>query len=56
VRREELGTFDQMINPEDKAVGYLLFDDVTNNYVIRAGTEMTGRTGSVLDGSGQRVP
>ena len=36
--------FDVMLSPYDPATGYLLFDDVTNDYVIRAGLEMEGKT------------
>jgi len=44
VTREDLGTFEQMQSPEDPTVGYLLYDDVTEDYTIRAGVEMTGKT------------
>jgi hypothetical protein len=44
IRPEELGSFDQMINPADDSVGYLFFDDVTDDFVIRAGTQLSGTT------------
>ncbi len=44
VTREDLGTFDQMLSPVDPAVGYLFYDDVTDDYVIRAGVVMVGKT------------
>jgi hypothetical protein len=44
VRPEELGSFDQMINPADDGVGYLFFDDVTDEFIVRAGTQLSGTT------------
>jgi hypothetical protein len=42
--RQDLGSFDQMLNPRELAVGYLMFDDTTKDFVIRAGVEMDGLT------------
>jgi hypothetical protein len=44
VRPEELGSFDEMINPQDDSIGYLFFDDVTDDFVVRAGTQLSGTT------------
>jgi hypothetical protein len=42
--RQDLGSFDQMLNPRELAVGYLMFDDTMKDFVIRAGVEMDGET------------
>jgi hypothetical protein len=42
--RQDLGTFGQIENARDPAVGVLEFRDVTGNYVIRAGLTIEGRT------------
>ncbi len=52
VTRENLGTFDEMGSPQDSAVGYLLYGDVSERFVIRAGVEMTGKT-RVADSKGR---
>jgi hypothetical protein len=44
VTREDLGSFDQMLIPPGSGIGYLLFDDVTENYTVRPGVEMLGKT------------
>jgi hypothetical protein len=40
----DLGSFYQMINPPDPGVGYLFFDDVTDEFIVRAGTQLSGAT------------
>jgi hypothetical protein len=44
IRREDLGSFEEMLNPPDANAGYLVFDDVTSDYVIRPGLEISGKT------------
>jgi hypothetical protein len=44
VVRQSLGSFDQMVDSEDPAVGVLKFPDVTKDYVIDRGMELVGMT------------
>ncbi len=44
VTREELGSFDRMLDPENPGAGFLRFDDVTQDYVIQRGLMIAGRT------------
>jgi hypothetical protein len=44
IRRQDLGTFDETARPDNAAVGYLTFGDVTKDFVIRSGFEIAGKT------------
>jgi hypothetical protein len=42
--RQSLGSFDQMFDPEDPGVGFLEFQDVSEHFVIKRGSEIEGVT------------
>lgn len=42
--RQELGTFGEMVNSSDATVGVFEFQDVTGDYVIKRGMEISGTT------------
>jgi len=44
VVRQDLGSFNQMFDPEDPRVGFLEFPGVTRDFVIKPGVEITGFT------------
>jgi len=44
LRRQDLGRFDQMADPQDAAGGLLRFENVTGHYVIQRGLELQGST------------
>jgi hypothetical protein len=47
ILRQDLGTFDEMSNQEDSAVGSLRFEHVKDGYVIPAGLRIEGRTAAM---------
>lgn len=42
--RQELGTFGELVDSSDPGVGIIEFDDVTEDYVIQRGMEISGTT------------
>jgi hypothetical protein len=44
ILRQDLGTFDEMSDPEDAAVGSVQFEHVKDGYVIPVGLRIEGRT------------
>lgn len=42
--RQDLGTFGEMVDSSDAGVGVIEFDDVTDDYVIQRGLEISGKT------------
>ena len=47
VLRQDLGSFDEILYQEDPAIGRVRFDHVTDDYVIKTGLEITGKTTGV---------
>ena len=42
--REDIGSWQEMLSSYSKTAGYLVFDDVTKDFVIRAGLDVEGKT------------
>ncbi|HEX4170284.1 MAG TPA: hypothetical protein VHZ55_32865, partial [Bryobacteraceae bacterium] len=42
--RQDLGTFGEMVDSTDASVGVFEFEDVTGDYVIKRGMQITGTT------------